>query len=1064
MKIAQLTMLSILSCLLGLVLLATYGLFSFDEIQREQQEASAMLALQHRINVFSTASDSMLLYPPDLELWGAYVAESQAIEQALLDLGATYPATHEVVNNIRRIRELLQPLATAEIGSAPHDGLGPLALTERSRLMLNQVAMEGVAMDAALGDALGAHSSDTAATIRRVVLQFSAAGVLFGAFCVIAFLLIHRRVTRPVLALTHTIHRLQSGDHSVRAPVHGDDELSQLSHSFNRLVDQVESRERDLLKVKDRYERAESVANLGSWEVDYATGVLHWSPGVFHIFALPEEGFGASEQAFFERIHPDDRDWFARRRAAWMEGHDTNFDEEHRIVRPDGSVRWVREIARIYYRQDGTPDYSTGIVQDITDRKEREQELGLLSARLQSVLEGITEGMLVIDHQRRLQFSNTTAATLVDEDRKALQQDPVRALTRHLGDGAGELLRQAKAENKAAAGEFFHPGTGLWLEVRVFPGEAELTLFIRDVSETHRAAEEVGRTLEVRKALINAIPAHIALIDGQGVIQDINEQWRQFARDNGFSGEDLGLGADYLQVCDAAGGDGAEGSAEMAHGLRELLDGKQEFFAMEYPCHSPERERWFRVMASRLVADQQRQAEPGAVVLHVDITERKLAERDLEKLAFHDSLTGLLTRNGFERELDRVLASGWQPEAMVVLLDIVGQRDINEAFGYAIGDKVLIEVSRRLAALEGAIVCRLGGDEFGLFVLTGDGVTKEDRRSSLHLLFKPKMEIGEYSVQVTARCGCTVLGGEQRSVDSLLAEAELALFRSPVSDDFTDMAWSWYSSRFEAQLRIREDLIEELRRATADGAFELHFQPKVRLRDGKLIGAEALIRWPHPRLGLQSPGVFIPLAEQSQLIGELGAWVLHEACRHLRDWQRQGLDIVRIAVNVSLQQFLVGDIVATVRSALEENELSPSALSLEITESVFGGESDVLHQKLVQLHEMGVRLSLDDFGTGYSSLLYLQRYPFDEIKIDQSFVKGLLSDGYCRQVVQTVLDLAVVLDAEVVAEGIESRDIGEALQALGCVIGQGYYYSMPLQSEDFRWLLEQGGTLPATTS
>ena len=189
---------------------------------------------------------------------------------------------------------------------------------------------------------------------------------------------------------------------------------------------------------------------------------------------------------------------------------------------------------------------------------------------------------------------------------------------------------------------------------------------------------------------------------------------------------------------------------------------------------------------------------------------------------------------------------------------------------------------------------------------------------------------------------------------------------------------------------------------------------------------------------------------------------MDEACRCLRQWQTEGLDVVRVAVNVSLVQFTVGDLVETVRAALARHDVAPGALTLEITESVFERESEAMHRQLSALREIGVRLSLDDFGTGYSSLLYLQKYPFDEIKIDQGFVQRMLEDPYSRNIVSTVLGIAGALGVDAVAEGVESAAVRDALLELGCHVGQGYHYSMPLEAEDFRWLLDKRTALPLT--
>jgi len=352
---------------------------------------------------------------------------------------------------------------------------------------------------------------------------------------------------------------------------------------------------------------------------------------------------------------------------------------------------------------------------------------------------------------------------------------------------------------------------------------------------------------------------------------------------------------------------------------------------------------------------------------------------------------------------------------------------------------------------------RIGGDEFVLFLLLQGGEEPEQRLATLNETFKEPFNLESSNIEITVYAGYTHLQNKKRTVEDLLREAELALFRHRSQPD---LPWVAYTNELDDEAHQRIRLTRELREALARNQFELHFQPKVDLKHGKLLSCETLLRWNHPERGLQSPAVFIPIAEQSQLIGPIGDWVLREACRWLRAWRDEGLEIVRVAVNVSLVQFQVGDWVAKVREALAEFDVEPAGLTLEITESVFERESELLLEQIRALSKMGVRLSLDDFGTGYSSLLYLQKYPFDEIKIDQGFVCRLLEDPYSRNIVGTVMSLAGALSAEVVAEGIETAEIRDELLKMGCRSGQGFFYSMPLAAEDFRWLLEKRSQLP----
>lgn len=585
----------------------------------------------------------------------------------------------------------------------------------------------------------------------------------------------------------------------------------------------------------------------------------------------------------------------------------------------------------------------------------------------------------------------------------------------------------------------------------------------QDVTSQYEMKKHLHHALRMRSALIDSLPANIAMTDSEGNILDTNNQWRQFGIDNGSSEASLGLGSNYLAICRRATGDAAKDAREAEEGLGALLKGERDEFSLEYPCHSPTRQRWFRLMARRLDSMEESEVSLGAVVMHIDITERKLAERQLEQLAFEDPLTGLLNRSGFTAALNRQLQEeGWQAHHQVVVMDIKGQSNINDAHGYHIGDRLLTQIGHRLRErLDSQMVGCINGDSF-IFVLSEGGESSEKVEAQWQWLsaqLDQPFWIDGIAIEVSARFGFTLLGKQQRSAERLLHEAELAMFearRRGIRD------WGQYTQRLDQEIHERIELARDLQRALAESQFELHFQPKVDLRTGKMIACEALLRWVHPERGMLSPGLFIPVAEQSQLIGPIGEWVVFEACRELRRWQDACLEVVQVSVNVSVVQFELGGFIDQVRQAVTMHGVDPGSLTLEITENVFVHQSEMLLEQMRELHALGVRLSLDDFGTGYSSLLYLKRYPFDEIKIDMGFVRRMLDDPYSQRIVSTVLGISRVLGTDAVAEGIESPEIRDMLLDMGCSIGQGYYYSMPLAAEDFEWLLEKGAVLPAS--
>jgi diguanylate cyclase (GGDEF)-like protein len=438
----------------------------------------------------------------------------------------------------------------------------------------------------------------------------------------------------------------------------------------------------------------------------------------------------------------------------------------------------------------------------------------------------------------------------------------------------------------------------------------------------------------------------------------------------------------------------------------------------------------------------------------------QLCRRTRGPLTGQDTLTGLHSRSGFLAALARQIeAPGEAPSGMVVALDINGQRNVNSALGHSVGDQLLTQVGQRLQQCTGAkgLVGRIGGDEFAVFLPAPSNRRAENLRRSLAATFDHPFYIDGIEVDSSARFGYTLGGDRPCSAESLLNEAELALLETRLSSPGT---WTLFTRKLHREVRRRVELTHELHQALDARQLQLHYQPKVTLTRGEPIGCEALLRWHHPRRGQVPPGLFIPIAEQSLLICTLGDWVLHEACRHLRTWQDSGLPPVRVSLNVSVTQLRLGDFASRVQQAIAAYGVDPATLTFEITESVFAQEPDRLRQQLNELHRLGVRLSLDDFGTGYSSLRYLQQFPFDEIKVDKGFVQRIERDAYSRMIVAAVLAITEALKAEAVAEGVESLTMRDMLADMGCQVGQGNFFSKPLEQAAFRALLESGARLP----
>ncbi|MGH8488957.1 MAG: GGDEF/EAL domain-containing response regulator [Gammaproteobacteria bacterium] len=456
--------------------------------------------------------------------------------------------------------------------------------------------------------------------------------------------------------------------------------------------------------------------------------------------------------------------------------------------------------------------------------------------------------------------------------------------------------------------------------------------------------------------------------------------------------------------------------------------------------------------------------DPSELVLRLRNTLAFKAYQD--RLANYDDLTGLPNRRMFLARLDRAIRRAKRHQRICALLhiDLDRFRQINDSFGPRVGDSLLRDVAQRL---EDAVrdsdavgrfadeasrssLSRIGGDEFTVLMSEIDRAENASllaRRIGLALA-KPFLA-EERDLFLTASIGIAAYPDDGVEPDSLLKHAEVAMHYAKSRGG---KSYEFYSKDINARASERLTLENQLRRALEREELLLHYQPKVDVATGHIVGAEALVRWQHPELGMVSPAKFVPLAEESGLIVPLGEWVLREACKECKAWQHLGP--LGIAVNVSSVQFKKGELLRVLRSALETSGLEAPQLVIELTESVLMESAEANIQTLQELKAMGVRLAMDDFGTGYSSLSYLKRFPLDELKIDRSFMGDIPSDRDNAAIASAIIALAHILGLKVVAEGIETRDQLEFLKAKLCDEFQGYLFSRPLPKEEFKRLLQ----------
>jgi len=677
-------------------------------------------------------------------------------------------------------------------------------------------------------------------------------------------------------------------------------------------------------------------------------------------------------------------------------------------------------------------------------------------ARLVDAIESSREGVILADGDGRILIANSQAT------------DFFRDLAGLLRPGvlAGELVARAaaqssRAEPGAASGSHeaeaalaLQLGGGMvptrearladgrWLRIsRSETREGGFVAICSDITVLkQREAELESSNLYLDAALSN-MSQGLCLFDAAEQLRVVNRRFCEMYR---LPAEPLRPGLPLrrlLEISVAAGNHGEQTASALYHEAASIVSRRETSLQFQ------------ELSDGRVVAvAHEPMADGGWVATYEDITERRRSEAQILFLARHDALTDLPNRFLFGERMEQAIAQLGRSSGFAVLcLDLDRFKAVNDTLGHLLGDKLLRQVAERLSACAREVdtVARLGGDEFAVIQvgLERPEAAGELARRLVATISEP-YEIDGHHVVVGVSIGVAVAPGDGTSGGTLLKNADMALYRAKADGRGT---FRFFEPEMDARLQARRALEGDLRRALEQGQLEPFYQPLIDFRSNRICGFEALLRWRHPERGMVSPAEFVPIAEEIGLIVPIGEWVLRRACADAARWPEP----VKVAVNVSPAQFKSPLLVDAVAEALAASGLAAGRLELEITESTLLQDNDATLATLHRLRDLGPRISMDDFGTGYSSLSYLRSFPFDKIKIDQSFVRDLASKPDCAAIVRAITGLGASLGMKTTAEGVETEEQMARLRAEGCTEGQGYLFSRPCPIGDVPGLLER---------
>lgn len=791
-----------------------------------------------------------------------------------------------------------------------------------------------------------------------------------------------------------------------------------------------------------RWRKAIEGSKLGVWDLDVRSGALEFNAEWESMLGYGGHELPRYRSTWLDRVHPEDLQRVLQVVQRHRQGETSFYEAEFRMRRKDGGWSWVFSQGKVIER-DKTGDALRiiGTHTNISRQKEAEAAVSELSDFYRRILDNVVSAVWVSDRHDKVIYTNAAVSRMIGLPAEQL-------VGRDVGDFPPQMVEQFMP--------FYHRVTrehqtirfdavpmqmpcgrkalmSGWLLPLLRNGVYDGVICTSDDVTKRLGAEN---RLQLAALVFEASRESIIITDAEGIILSVNRAFSLITQYDPT--EVIGRNPRLLQS-------GKHDKAFYEQLWKDVLD--QGFWQGELWNRRKDGSLYLSSMTLSAVRDHRGQIV-NFVAVSGDISRQRAAEDQIRFMAYFDSLTGLPNRALLKDRAEQLFAHAHREHAdvAVLFLDLDHFKNINDSLGHAIGDQLLQALARRLEATLRAedTVGRLGGDEFLVVARCGDtGGVARLADKLLEVAAEP-IEVDGRSLTVTPSIGISLYPRDGTTFADLLKNADIALYKAK---DAGRAMYHFFTPEMNDQAVERLNLEHDIRRALNHDEFILHYQPQMRLSDGAITGVEALLRWNHPERGLLMPGRFIPVAEHSGLIARIGVWVLREACRQAQAWRGAGVPAMRVSVNISVRQLAFYDLHTIIESILAETGLPPQLLELEITETLLAQNVDETLNVLKQIRAMGVELAVDDFGTGYSSLSYLKRFPISKLKIDQSFVRDLLSDPDDRAIARAIVTMGHSLGMKVTAEGVESEEHLEILRLIGCDDIQGYLFGHPLPAD-----------------